>query len=418
MRSSLILVDDGVRYLSGSVEEEVKPPCPLCGSHGLRIFYSMENVPASCNRLWTNKYDALNCPKGDIRLAFCPNCMFISNIAVEPQKNQYDSQYDNSLFYSARFQDFARKLSAELVRRYGIYGKKIVEIGAGKVDFLSLMISLGNNCGFRFNPFNSKFEVANQATRGFDSSSSKSLTLLSEGKKVDFIFSYHELEHMNNPKGFLRDLRMAIAKNLSVRLFFSVPNVLKAFEDGDYTDVIYEHVSYFTIPSLHFLFSNCGFDISEIEESEGEIFDSIYVDATLKREETLEIDAVSENVAMQIEKTIGQFAVRSLENIRVLSKQLRNLLDEGYRVVIWGVGARGVTILNILKDKRIEYAVDINPRKQGLYVPGTGQKIVKPEFLCDYKPDFVLISNAPYGTEIRKTLDGLQIKAKFLYIHH
>lgn len=36
--------------------------CPLCGSHGLRVFYSMKDVPASCNRLWTKKDDALNCP--------------------------------------------------------------------------------------------------------------------------------------------------------------------------------------------------------------------------------------------------------------------------------------------------------------------------------------------------------------------
>ena len=48
---------------------------------------------------------------------------------------------------------------------------------------------------------------------------------------------------------------------------------------------------------------------------------------------------------------------------------------------MWGAGARGVTLLNMLNDSRIEYAVDINPRKQGKYVPGTGQQIVEPTFL-------------------------------------
>jgi hypothetical protein len=51
--------------------------------------------------------------------------------------------------------------------------------------------------------------------------------------------------------------------------------------------------------------------------------------------------------------------------------------NKGKRVVILGAGARGVALLNILKDPRIEYAVDINPLKQDKYVPGTEQKIVE-----------------------------------------
>jgi hypothetical protein len=222
---------------------------------------------------------------------------------------------------------------------------------------------------------------------------------------------------MNNPKTFLKDLRLAIADNLSLRLFFSVPNALRAFEEGDYSDVVYEHVSYFTIPSLYFLFSSCGFTILEVEETVGEIFDSIYVDAAIKQGETSKTKSVSETAVIEVEKNVRQFAARTDANIMRLSNQLTPLLDEGKRIVIWGVGARGVTILNILKDHRIEYAVDINPRKQGLYVPGTGQKIVKPEFLSDYRPDYVLISNSPYETEIRKTLDDLGVRTKFLYIY-
>ena len=397
--------------------EKTKISCPLCGSLKLRVFYSMIDVPTSCNRLWKTKDDALNCPKGDIRLAFCPHCTFISNIAIEPQKNQYDNQYDNSLFYSTHFQDFANKLATDLVQRYNLHNKRIVEIGGGKVNFLSIMTSLGKNNGFRFNPFGSKVKATDHAINDLDSSNLKSFQLLSEDKNIDFIFSYHELEHLNNPMNFLKNLKLAILKNVSVRLFFSVPNALKAFEDGDYTDVIYEHVSYFTIPSLYFLFANCGFGISRIEETEGEIFDSIYVDATIKQEETSGTKSVSETVVIQVEKCVRQFAARTDENIKRLSKQLKNLFDEGNRIVIWGVGARGVTILNILRDRRIEYAVDINPRKQGMYVPGTGQNIVKPEFLSDYKPQFILLSNAPYEAEIKKTLDELGIRAGFLHIH-
>lgn len=280
------------------------------------------------------------------------------------------------------------------------------------------MIGLGHNDGFRLNPFSPETENADQAANDFSKFHLGQLQRLNGDKRIDFIFSYHELEHMNDPKTFLSDLRIAVAQNLSVRLFFAVPNVMKAFGDGDYTDVVYEHVSYFTPLSLHFLFSLCGFNVLNIEETEGEIFDSIYVDGNVKQEGASEAKSVSEPAAAQVEKRVEQFAARTNENIRGLTEQLSKLLDGGNRVVIWGVGARGVTILNILKDKRIEYAVDINPRKQGLYVPGTGQKIVKPEFLSDYKPDYVLISNAPYEAEIKQTLNKLGIATRFLHIHH
>jgi hypothetical protein len=96
--------------------------------------------------------------------------------------------------------------------------------------------------------------------------------------------------------------------------------------------------------------------------------------------------------------------------------QVKQLLDNGKRVVMWGAGARGVTILNVLKDPRIEYAVDINPRKQGKYVPGTGQKIVDPKFLLDFKPDYIILANPAYENEIKQIVCNLEIKTEYILI--
>jgi hypothetical protein len=389
--------------------------CPLCGSTELRVFYSALNVPASCNRLWKSRNDAVTCPKGDIKLAFCPQCTFVSNIAIEPQKNQYDRQYDNSLFYSNQFQEFARKLATTLVERYNLHEKNIVEIGGGKVDFLSLFVSLGKNCGERFDPFCAKARAANQAESAF-SSVLKSFPFVNENKKPDFIFSYHELEHMNDPVSFLKSLRQVLGKNLSTRLFFSVPNSLKDFEEGEYSDIIYEHVSYFTVPSLYFLFSSCGFDILNVEETEREIFDSIYVNATIKTERSSSFKSISETEVNKVEKSILEFSAKTNKNISRLCTRITKLLDEDNKIVIWGAGARGVTFLNIFKDQRIKYAVDINPRKQDMFVPGTGQKIVKPEFLVEYQPDFIILANPSYKKEIKRFTDSKGIDSRFILI--
>jgi ABC-type Fe3+-hydroxamate transport system substrate-binding protein len=84
----------------------------------------------------------------------------------------------------------------------------------------------------------------------------------------------------------------------------------------------------------------------------------------------------------------------------------------GQRVGIWGTGSKGVTFLNSVPAARqIAYAVDINPRKQGMFVAGSGQKIVSPAFLVAYQPDVVIIMNPNYEAEISNQLAALGVTA-------
>ena len=390
------------------------PRCLLCGSSDLRVFYEIADVPASCNILWTSKEAATNCPKGSIKLAFCSNCSFIANYEIEPEKNQYGRLYDNSLFYSGHFQNFAKELATNLIRRYSLDKKTIVEVGCGKVDFLSLFCELGNNTGLRFNPAIMKDEDKSLSAPDSVGSTMQFQEKSNRGCKVDFVFSYHELEHMNCPYDFLNSLRKKYGTSLSTQFFFAVPNVMKAFEKADFTDIIYEHVSYFTASSLRYLFSSCGFDISEISETKNEIFDSIYVHAATKKPIKSGSKLNSKPADREIENCLLKFSVRSSDTIRRFSQKLTRLLNQGKRGVIWGAGARGVTILNVFKDPRIEYAVDLNPNKQGKYVPGTGQKIVRPEFLLDYRPDFIILANPAYRKEIKQSMDSMGIKTRYI----
>jgi hypothetical protein len=390
--------------------------CPLCGSSGLWVFYEAMDVPASCNLLWRTKDEAINCPKGNIKLAFCSICTFVTNIALEPEKNQYGHRYDNSLFYSPHFQNFAKKLATNLIQRYDLHNKSIIEIGGGKVDFLSFLIKLGNNHGLRLDPFCTKVEDKSRKANDLVRSIPSFYPELDGSNKADFIFSYHELEHMNYPKNFLSILRKMIGNNSKTHVFFAVPNALKAFEEGDFTDIIYEHVSYFTIPSLFYLFSSCGFNISDVTESKNEIFDSIYIGATPKTRTKSTFMLNSKPETREIKDCITSFAAKSTNTITKYGSRVKQLLNKGKRVVIWGAGARGVTFLNILKDPRIEYAVDINPRKQGMYVPGTGQEIVEPRFLLDHQPDYIILANPAYENEIRQITGNLKIKTEFILI--
>jgi hypothetical protein len=71
-----------------------------------------------------------------------------------------------------------------------------------------------------------------------------------------------------------------------------------------------------------------------------------------------------------------------------------------------GGGSKSVaflTTLGITLDQ-IQYVVDINPYKDGTYIVGTGQKVVGPKFLVEYRPDQVIIMNPIYYQEIQQQL--------------
>jgi hypothetical protein len=84
---------------------------------------------------------------------------------------------------------------------------------------------------------------------------------------------------------------------------------------------------------------------------------------------------------------------------------LDRLRRSGQKVVLWGGGSKGVAFLTTLDATAgVDYAVDINPRRHGTFIAGTGQEIVAPEFLREYQPDVVLVMSPIYLHEIQADL--------------
>ena len=59
-------------------------------------------------------------------------------------------------------------------------------------------------------------------------------------------------------------------------------------------------------------------------------------------------------------------------------------------------------------------AIDLNTRKHGLHVAGTGQVVRPPEYLKDFKPDMVIITNPVYREEIRKDLNEMGLDPEII----
>jgi hypothetical protein len=192
-------------------------------------------------------------------------------------------------------------------------------------------------------------------------------------------------------------------------LFFEVPNVLYTLRDLGIWDLIYEHRSYFSPASLARLCVEAGFELLESGELYGGQF--LGVDLRCPRTEETGSNASSE----EMNSLVSSFVRRYTEKMAKWEKRLDTAARESKRLVVWGGGSKGVTFLNIVPGaETIRQVVDVNPRKKGMYVSGTGQEIIEPRALREIRPDGVVIMNSLYESEIRTALRELRVEAEIL----
>jgi len=118
-----------------------------------------------------------------------------------------------------------------------------------------------------------------------------------------------------------------------------------------------------------------------------------------------------EEIAAKV-RAFADAAPRAIERWR---ERFRTWSAAGKRVVIWGAGSKGVAFLTTIGvHEDMCFAVDINPHKQGFYMPGTGHEVVSPEFLREYRPDVVVAMNEIYLGEIGRQLGDLGLAPKLL----
>jgi len=385
--------------------------CPNCVSVGMSVFYELESVPVHSVLLLPTREEALNYPRGDITLGFCQACGFISNVAFDPSLHEYSSRYEATQAFSPTFSAFAHRLATRLIDQYDLRGKDIIEIGCGQGEFLTLLCELGGNRGLGFDP---------AYVSGLDESPARNrITFIKDFYSEryadyhgDFVCCKMTLEHIQHTADFVSTVRRSLGDQSKAIVFFQVPDVRRILREVAFWDIYYEHCSYFSLGSLARLFRRCGFDVMNLDrEYEGQylMIEAKPGDgkggALLEQEDDLE----------ELAREVAYFSEHYPPKLDAWRRDLQRIRQTGRRAVIWGAGSKGVAFLTTLNiQDEIEYAVDINPHKHGTYMAGTGQEIVGPEFLREYKPDVVIVMNPIYEDEIRQLIEGLGLTPEFM----
>ncbi len=394
-----------------ALAEIVDTNCPSCDWAQMSVLYKIAQVPAHSVLLFPNRDDALTYPKGDITLAFCPACGFITNMTFDQGLNEYSQRYEATQSCSPTFKSFHQRLASHLIEKYNLRGKDIIEIGCGQGEFLTLLCDLGGNRGLGFDPAyrHGTIDRTNELSFISDFYSEKYAH-----KKSDFLCCKMTLEHIHNTAEFVNMVRRSVGKQSDSLIFFQVPSVNRILNELAFWDIYYEHCSYFSKGSLARLFLRCGFNIIDLWQD----YDDQYLMLVAKPAKTKPQGLPAKaNDLEHLSRGARSFAFNCPGKIDEWKSMIETNFTKSHKTVLWSSSSKSVSFLTTLDIKEeIQYVVDINPNRQGTFIAATGQEIVSPDFLQEYKPDSVLIMNPVYYNEIKQTLSRMSLDPKIMTV--
>jgi SAM-dependent methyltransferase len=378
--------------------------CPICGSDAER-FLVRERVPANQNVLFASRDRARNAPTGTLSLHACGECGFVFNAAFQEDRLDYGASYENTQTASDAFASYVDERVARVIDRCGPALKTVVEVGCGKGVFLSRVIDASvATVGYGFDT----------SYEGTESGRDNRLRFFKHyfgagyvAEPIDAVLCRHVIEHIPDPVAFLFSIR-EVLDNPATRVFFETPCVDWIVKNQVIWDFFYEHCSYFNPRSLAQAFERAGFGVEDVSHVFGGQY--LWLEAAPGTpRQTFPSDGGA---------VLGQCrAFAQMQNAAVAqwNDRLTTMRRKG-PLAIWGAGAKGVTFAGLVDPdaELIDCVVDVNPRKQGCFTPGTGHPIVAPHDLAARKISAAVLMNPNYRAENEAMLSDLGITIPLL----
>lgn len=238
--------------------------------------------------------------------------------------------------------------------------------------------------------------------------------IVAQGRQADLLIGNNVLAHVPDINDFIGGLKILLKRNGILTMEF--PHLLQLMRHNEFDTIYHEHFSYLSFMTVEIMFAHHGltlFDVEELPTHGGSL-------RIFARHSEVNSPAVTERVAAMKKKEInfGLNQIETYENFgeqvkatkRKLLRALVDLKNAGKRIAGYGSPAKGNTLLNYcgLRTDFIDYVVDRNPKKQGLFTPGTHIPIFAPERMFETKPDYVLILPWNIKEEIMEQMKGIR----------
>lgn len=367
--------------------------CRICGARQLdyKPLISLKNGNIPAQGFFKTKI-----PKKLTNLEIF-QCNYCDVIQHPHEPVSYFKDVIRATSFSDEMKKFRSQQLALWVKKYNLNSKKILEIGSGKGEFLSIINSIGNFQIFgienskksRISNFDDGFVCFNGYLGNLNSN------FLSKYKRnFDAFMCFSFMEHWPNPKKSFQQLNY-ILNDESVGLI-EVPNFDLIYKKSIYTEFSIDHIFYFTKKTLKKTLELFGFEVLKINT----IWHNYILSAEVKKRKPLSFKSFNENfysINNELNKVLKKYSI-----------------DD---TVVWGAGHQSLSVISQSRAfKFINCIVDSAIFKQNLYVFGINIMVKAPSFIKENNISTVVIIAAGYSDEIAKILIQDYKSVKNIYI--
>lgn len=280
--------------------------------------------------------------------------------------------------FSTTMVELRKSQYARLIGTYHLEGKKFIEVGAGRGEFLSVLTQFPvQAAGLEHRK--ALVDIACESgLKVFEGFAQDENTLFPEGP-YDVFLSFNFLEHQPDPAGMLRAVYANLAED-GMGLI-TVPSFEYILENDGFYELIRDHLAYYTFDTLRQLLERCGFEVLE--------------------QEMINRDTIS-MVVKKKPRTELQGLTKCFANIQDEADRILNRLKaEGKRMAIWGASHQGFTLAAVTGlSSKVAYIIDSAPFKQGRFAPASHLPIVAPDRFHEDPVEAILIVAPGYTGEI------------------
>jgi hypothetical protein len=379
--------------------------CRACGCPDLTVFLELGDMPLPDALLRADQLQAPE-PRYPLDVAFCPRCSLVQILDEVPPENLFVHNY---LYFSSFSQGLlvhAREHALELMEDRSL-GKDslVVEVASNDGYFLRNFLEhdipvLGIDPAPEQAAAAEKLGI--QTLREFFGPE-VATRLRGEGMRADVIVANNVMAHTPDLNGFAEGLSILLADDGVA----TIENTyVKHLVDRCEFDTIYhEHFCYFSCTAVDALMRRHGLQLQKIDHfpdlqggsvrwhvgRNGPIHESVDRFLTAERKEKVDSLEYYESFAHQVS------SVKS-----ALLQLLHGLKAEHKSIAAYGAAAKGSTLANYvgIGTDLVDFVVDRNIHKHGLYTPGTHIPIHDPAVLLERMPDFLLLFAWNYAGEI------------------
>lgn len=393
-----------------SPEVYFRTTCRMCLGRSLRKVLALTPTPPG-NRFVAA--DELDKPETvyPLELYFCPDCHHLQlGHVVSPQ-----ILYQNSYSYvSSTAAEFVRHLQAYAAEMVGLFalapGSLVVDIGSNDGTCLRFFAQ----AGMKVLGVDPAKEIAERATTsGIPTvpdffSHELAVRLRGVHGPASFITSHNTCAHIDDLDGVIRGIRHWLADD---GLFvLEVGYLLDVVEKAWFDTIYHEHLDYHTVEPFQRLFGRLGMKViaaQRIAPQGGSIRVFAQKASGSKRPD----DSVPSLIALERERglnrpeTFVEFGLRIDTVGTKLRTLIRALKAEGRSIAGYGAPTKATTLMAHfgLGRHELDFIVDDNPLKQGLFSPASHVPVTDASELYVRRPDYVVILAWNFAKLIMRT---------------